>query len=310
MNGSKPGELAPSDFGVVLKSAGWTLLAAIAAAALTALADTLIASTLPELRDRGLIDVTLFTLLTTVIDAVRKAVKMWLTDTRMVGLLAFACLVLSGPLALAEEVAVLIDDSKPGTYLLTVGADGRVSAVPLRVVRPGQSPSPPTDPSDPPSNPTAFSGAVATLTKAAIADGASPTTAAGLSSVYSLVAGSVRDGTITEAQSLSAIKVATDTVMANVDDAAKWKSWREKMSAALEELRQQGVLKIPSAFDEVSAGIDSAIGKKIDPLALIGLKGPAQAQQAEVFEALNIDLFKLIELIMAILEFFKTLKGQ
>lgn len=224
MNGSKPGELSPSDFAVVLKSAGWTLLAAIAAAALTALADTLLASTLPELRDRGLIDVTLFTLLTAVIDAVRKAVKMWLTDTRMVGLLAFACLVLAGPLAMAEEVAVLIDGSKPGTYLVEVAADGSVSARPLRLVRPNGSPSPPTDPDNPTPGNTVEARAQS-LTAAAIIEGGTSATAAKLSVAYSAVAEQVATGNMPIENIGPSLKLLSDTVIP-AGESAKWVAWR------------------------------------------------------------------------------------
>lgn len=223
-------------------------------------------------------------------------------------MLVLLAVLFSAP-AMADEVAVLVDDSKPGTYLLTIGADGSVSAVPLRVIRPGQSPSPPTDPTDPaPQPPTAFSGAVSSLTKQAIADGASSTTAAGLSAVYSLVSSGVKDGSIPEASALAAVKAATDTVLANVADAAKWAKWRTDLGLALETLKQQGALKIPSALDEVATGIDSAIGKKIDPTKLAGLTEAQQNREAAILDGL--DLAKIIELIKLVMELLKLFKGQ
>lgn len=226
---------------------------------------------------------------------------------RFAFLLAVALLPLG---ASAEEVAVLIDSAKPGTYLVTVAADGSVSAVPLRVVRVNGQPSPPTvptDPTAPPTAPTAFAAEVSKLTKAAIDSGGSPTTAAALSAVYSLVSGGAEDGSITKAQALGAVKIATDTVLANVTDAAKWTKWRTDLSAALETLKQQGVLKLPSALDEIAAGIDATIGKRIDPTKLAGLSDAQKNAQAAILD--GIDLAKLLQLIQLVLELLKIFKG-
>lgn len=95
--GSKPGELASSDLFTVVKSALGTLAAAALAAGAVAALDSSIAEIVPDFKERGAIDATLAVLLTTVLDAIRKAVKQWLTDTRMVGLLVALTLSLAGP---------------------------------------------------------------------------------------------------------------------------------------------------------------------------------------------------------------------
>ena len=71
MNGSPPGSLSPYDWRSIL----WTLGTAALAAALTAAADIV----LPDLSHRGLIDGTLFTVLTTLLHGARK----YVTDTRV-----------------------------------------------------------------------------------------------------------------------------------------------------------------------------------------------------------------------------------
>lgn len=220
-----------------------------------------------------------------------------------------ALLVLVATVARAEDV--VLKGLAPGEYFLkvTVGADGSVSAVPLRTVTLGApSPSPNPNPNPAPT-PTAFSQVVQSLTKASLDAGGTPTTAAALSSVYSLVSAGVKDGSIPSASALPAIKAATDTVMGNVPDKDKWTKWRTDLGVALETLRQQGVLKIPEALDEVARGVDLALGRSIDPKQIAGFT-PAQIGQAvntdKLFE--NIDLAKLIELIKLILELLKIFR--
>ncbi len=227
---------------------------------------------------------------------------------RMLAWFLCAALIFSQSGVMAGETAVVVDDSKPATYLVTVGADGSVSVNPIRIVRPG-APIPAPVPTPDPGSPTAFSKAVQGITKTALDSGATPTTAAALSSVYSLVSSGVKDGSIPETVALPAIKAATDTVMLNVADRDKWAKWRTDLSLALETLKQQGVLKIPSALDEVAKGIDLAIGRSIDPKQLVGLTAAQQiglASSDKLFE--NIDLAKLIELIRLIIELLKIFR--
>lgn len=214
------------------------------------------------------------------------------------------------PVALQAQVPpTLVKGLEPNKeYILSVSANGTVTlSSPIQTVSPGGVVTPPTDPVPNPGNPTDFSKQVQVMTKAVLDNGGSPTTAAALSSVYSLVAADVgKPGGIPEAQAFGAIKLATDTVLNNVADKAKWASWRTDLGTSLETLRQLGVLKIPSAFTEVSQGIDLALGKTIYPTAILSTPQNQMAAQAKLFE--NIDIQKLIDLIKLILEIFKAFK--
>ena len=68
--GTPPFQLSTVDW----KSIGWTLGTAALAAVLTVAADSI----MPDLKEKGIIDATLFTLLTTGLHALRK----YVTDTR------------------------------------------------------------------------------------------------------------------------------------------------------------------------------------------------------------------------------------
>jgi hypothetical protein len=218
------------------------------------------------------------------------------------------CLFLAAPLIAVPPFVV--EKAEPGKYLLTVEADGSVSLVPIRSVSPGgTTPNPNPTPNPTPGQPTEFSKAIQALTKSSLNSGGSPTTAAALSSVYSLVAEGIADQSIPEANAFLAVKLGTDTVLNNVADKDKWAKWRTDVGLALETLRQQGVLKLPGAFNEISDGIDSAIGGSINPKYLVGLTAAQQGALVnadKLFE--NIDLAKLIELIKLIIELFKAFR--
>ena len=283
------------------KSVLWTLLTAAIAAVLTAIVD----SVLPDMKDQGLIDATLFTLLTTLLHAARK----YLTDTRVivVGLLLAAMLILPGA-ATAEEVGVVVDDSRPGSYLVTVAADRAVSVVPFRVVRPGASPSPPpTVPpvGQPPGSPSPFEAEVERITKEALAKGGTATTGAALSSVYSLVADEVLAGRIAPASALPAIKAATDLVLAKQADGAAWATWRQSIGDALTILNQQGQLgtrdQVWAALRQIANGLNKATGFNHSPQALPKLAAPANG----ILDGVNLaQLMELIKLIVELLKLF------
>lgn len=220
-------------------------------------------------------------------------------------------IVLSAAPLYAEPIIIETDGAENGTYYYKITVkDGAATLSPLvNVVRLGKPTSPgPNDP-PPPGQPSEFSKAIQALTKQTLDAGGSPTTAAGLSSVYSLVADGIKDGSISEANAFLAVKLATDTVMANVTDKDKWTKWRTDLSLALETLRQQGVLKLPATFYEVAAGVDLALGGSINPKKLAGLTAAQQGQivnSDKLFE--NIDITKLIQLIMLLLELFKAFR--
>lgn len=141
----------------------------------------------------------------------------------MRALVALAAVLFALP-AFAEEVAVLVDDTKPGAYLLTVGADGSIAVNPIRVVRPGQSPSPPTDPDNPPPGNTVEARAQS-LTAAALIEGGTSATAAKLSVAYSAVAEQVATGNMPIENIGPSLKLLSDTVIP-AGESAKWIAWR------------------------------------------------------------------------------------
>jgi hypothetical protein len=304
MAGSPPLSLASIDW----KSIGWTLLTAAIAATLTALVD----SVLPDLKERGVIDGALFTMLTTLLHGLRK----FLTDTRILRVLLVGLLLLPAGHLQADEVAVMIDGNKPGSYLLTVAVDGSVTVNPIRVVRPGQTPTPPDKPDQPP--PTPFELEVERVTNTALAAGASKVTAAALSSVYSLVSVEVAEGRITPANALPAVSAATNAVLAAQADRATWSPWRTSVSGALTTLAQQGALstkeQYASALKQIATGINSATGVTVDPSD--ALKQPTSERAIRAIQASlerrgqlgildGIDLAKLIELIKLVMELLK-----
>lgn len=295
MNGSPAGALSSLDW----KSIGWTLVTAAVAAVLTVLID----SVLPDLENKGKIDAGIAALLVTVLHGLRK----WLTDTRVktIALMLAVGFCLSCATASAADVAVLVDDAKPGTFLLTVNADGSVTVNPIRVIRPGQNPGPPTVP--PPVNPSPFALEVKAQAQTALDSGATKTTGAAISSVYSLVSGGVADGSIATDKAFEALKQATDLVVNTQPDKDKWTKFRADLSAAVTALRNEGKLatkdQIAAALKDVSVGINLATGFKSDPSALATQINPKTAGILD-----GIDLGRLIELIKLIMELLKLFK--
>lgn len=204
--------------------------------------------------------------------------------------------------ATAEDVAVLLDNSKPGTYLVTVDAAGVVKAVPLAgVVRVGKPSTPPIDP--PPHDPTAFEEAITKLAQAAITSGGSKTTGAALASVYSLVSSGVSDGSIAPDKAFEAVKKASDAVLSIQSDGAKWATFRTDVGKALTALAADGSLatkaQIAAALQSVANGLNAATGFTGQPAAFAKL----DPKNAGVLD--GIDIAKLIELIKLIMELMK-----
>jgi hypothetical protein len=211
-------------------------------------------------------------------------------------------LLLAVPVA-AQESAVILDltGAKPGTYLLTIDAQGVVKAVPLRVYK---LVSGPVIPPPPPSDPTAFEKAIANLAKAAITSGGSKTTGAAIGSVYSLVSSGVLDGSIAPEKAFEAVKRATDTVLAIQPDGAKWATFRTEVGKALTALATDGSLttkaQIAAALQSIANGMKEATGVDGSPAETLALD-PAKAGILE-----GLDLAKLIELIKIIIELLKA----
>jgi hypothetical protein len=207
--------------------------------------------------------------------------------------------------ACAEDVAVLLDNSKPGTYLVTVDAQGVVKASPLKIVRVGKPSSPPVDP--PPTDET-FDQAVTRFTREALAAGGSKTTGAGLSSVYSLVSDGVSDGSIAPDKAFAAVKRASDSVINAQSDGAKWKAFRDSVGAALTKLAADGKLttkeQISAALQRIADAMNVATGFAGNP-ADVATQDPDTAGILD-----GIDIAKLIELIKLIMELMKLFGGK
>ena len=227
--------------------------------------------------------------------------------------LALAAVLLLVPtLGLAEVIDTA--GAKPGTYILTVNADGTVSVSgPTNLVRlkdlGGPTNPPPVDPDLSP-----FAQEVQRQTAAVLQAGGSKTTGAALSAVYSLVSGGVADGSIAPDKAFSATKAGTDAIMAAQADRDKWTKWRTDMSTALNTLQGQGLLttkeQIAGVLGDISNGLDKATGNTLEPRAVAKIK----AADAWAFDTVDgkadgildgIDLAKLIELIKLVMELLK-----
>lgn len=219
--------------------------------------------------------------------------------------------------SVAGEVAVLINDAAPGSYIVTVGADKSVTVNPIRVVRPGSGPTQP--PPVVPGDPTAFEAEVERLTKDTLTKGGSPTTGAALSSVYSLVADEVAAGRVAPASAIPAVKAGTDLVMSKQADAAAWLPWRTAVGDALTTVLPAGTTKdqYAAAFRQVSNGLKRASGFAGDPRALLlrataatlGGKALPESIRKDFGILDGIDFAKLIELIKLIMELLKLFGG-
>jgi hypothetical protein len=155
-------------------------------------------------------------------------------------------------------------DLPPGTHNLsiTVAADGTVTARPLRTVTVGGGPTnpPPVDPI--PSGPLGTQ--VQKLTRAAVAAGGTPETAARLSALYSAVGDEVKSGGVKVADAGAFLKAAADRVLETRPDKAAWTPWRAGVSAELTALNDRDQLTTAAqwhaALSEIGTATRSAIG--------------------------------------------------
>lgn len=240
----------------------------------------------------------------TALPIIANIIRKWLGDTTppLKVLIMLAATMAAAAPARADEVAVLVDMSKPGSYLLTIEPDGTVLVNPIRVIRPGQSPTPqpPVDPLPPL---TPFELEIERATKSALSRGGSATTGAALSSVYSLVSVEVAEGRIAPTSALNAISAATNAVLAAQADRESWATWRTDVGGALTTLAQQGALttkeQYAQALKEVSRGLDRATGNKLSPTQVLN-RSPAALGILD-----GVDLAKLIELIKLVMELLK-----
>lgn len=202
-------------------------------------------------------------------------------------------LALCASIAAAADVAVILDDSRPGTFLVTVGADGGITAVPLKVVRVGQSPIPPTNP--PPSSETPLQATVRQLTAQAMAAGGKPDTAAQLAAVYAIVSDECLAGKVTPEQAWPLLTQATDAVLNRAADKGAWTAWRAGVGAELTTLRDSGKLdskdQAAAKLREISAAIKGHLSKQV---------------QAGILDEINWEsIIALVRLIIELLQAFK-----
>ena len=185
-------------------------------------------------------------------------------------LLIALLLCLTPSLAWAEDVAVIVDSEKPGTFLLTVAADGSVSVSPLRVVRVG-TPNPKPPPVDPVE--TALQVRVKVLTREAIAAGGRPETAAKLAGVYAVVSGFCLDGTLSPdmvrgtAAKPGFLSAATDKALEGAADKAHWTAWRQGIGTELALRHPAGAETtkelLGATLHEVSSAIKNHLGGQV-----------------------------------------------
>lgn len=210
----------------------------------------------------------------------------------------------------AADVAVLVDDAKPGTYLLTVGADGSISVNPIRVVRPGGQPSPSPQPLP---EPSAFEAEVERQAKAALSEGGTLTTGAGLAEVYSVASSGVADNSIDHTKSIAFVGAGSAFVLSKSPDALKWAAFDNHVRNALHVLDSQGALRTKDDYanvlKSVANGLSRATGHKPLGKAFLVLDLSTTARQAAVRKANGIldgiDLVKLMEFIKFLVELFK-----
>jgi len=200
--------------------------------------------------------------------------------------------------AAAEDV--ILRGVNPGIYTLEFSATGAVTLTPARIAVVGGQPPVPPPPGPVPSS---LQAEVQSLTAKALAAGGSKTTAAGVSSIYGLVADGVSDSSIAPENALPAVKRATDTVLAAQPDGAAWASWRVSVGAKLTALQQEGALtskaQYVTALRDVAAGMNAVSGFSGQPRNVL-----VADPNAALFEGIN--LAQLIELIRLILEIIKA----
>jgi hypothetical protein len=181
----------------------------------------------------------------------------------IVGLL----LLIGSSQAMAADVAVVLDDSKPGTFLVTIDAKGVVAVSPLRVIRPGQpTPPPPPGPVVLTDRAKAIKAEVDKIQGAADKD----QQAKAIAQLYREMAKTVRTGQVADATSLaSMVKLGTDMLLTK--DAAKWQPTRDKLAEQWAAVVQEGgsVGDFAKLLDEAANGLDAAAPlRAIDPAML------------------------------------------
>ena len=216
-------------------------------------------------------------------------------------LAAVAAIVLWAGVAQSQEL-ITLEGVGPGSYVLTIGADGSATLRPTRLVRIGTTP-PPTDPQPPPPTLSPFAKQISLEATEVINAGGSKTTAAGLSEVYSIVGGQVASGGLAHDQALSATSSAVAAVMAVQADRDAWKGFRDNLTATFAEMQQKGELttkeQYATVLKDVAVGLAHAAGYTPAIQEQVDASNPSQPFIG------GLDLAQIIELIKVILEVLK-----
>lgn len=163
--------------------------------------------------------------------------------------------------ALAFAEVIDTAGAQPGTYLLTIAADGSATVSgPTKLVRLKDLGGPTNPPPDnPPPGNTVHARALA-LTSAALVEGGSHATAAKLAVVYGVVADQVEKGTLTPPNVAPALKALTDAVVP-AGEAAIWGKWRIGIGDLLTgrtETKEAAVATLRSVSDGTRAAVNGS----------------------------------------------------
>lgn len=175
-------------------------------------------------------------------------------------LMSLAILAVMSLTALADPVVVLLDDAKPGSYLVTVDAAGKTTVIRTKVVRVGQAPNPDPDP-DPDPVLTQRAKEIRDAALKATDDANRSRTAAELSVLYGEIARRVNAGEVKGDAMIAFIaKQAADVVIAKGGAPAAWKPMRDAFGAQWIKLAQEGGKDADFAklLQEASAGLSAS----------------------------------------------------
>ena len=190
--------------------------------------------------------------------------------TPLVALAVLLVFITSLPLPVLAEV-IDTAGAKPGTYLLTIDAQGKATvAGPTNLVRLKDlggptNPQPPDDP--PPTADTPLKAAVRKLTREAIDRGGSPETAAKFAAVYAIVSDDCLAGKFAPSVAPPLITAASDAILKDASDKDAWPLWRAGISAEVGKVSGIGTDKAATAtaLAEVSSAIKQSLNQQVEP---------------------------------------------
>jgi hypothetical protein len=188
----------------------------------------------------------------------------------------------------AEEVTIKFTGLARGqAYEFTLNADGTASLRPIVTVAVGGVPAPvPTPTPAPNPNPT-LSAQVLALTRSALLEGGSSSTAASLAAVYSVVGNQVNTDKLPLANVGPALKELSDAVVP-AREAAIWNKWRGGVAMAMAGKLDSKASAV-STLDSVTQGTRDAVD------GLAQATGSPAIDWQKLFDMLLPLLLKLLE---------------